>query len=58
MLLRSYLDIDGVINFKIYLPSSPGAMADSEKKNGRMGIQKFEYLQNEKSFMDKVKKKS
>ena len=29
-------------------------MADGEK-NGKTEIQKFEYLENEKSFLDKIK---
>ena len=44
-----------VINFKIYLKSSSQAMADREKKRGRVEIQKFEYLENEKSFLDEIK---
>ena len=38
--------------FKIYLGSGSTAMADREKKWGKMEIQKFEYLENEKSFLD------
>ena len=30
-------------------------MADREKKRGKMEIQKFEYLENEKSFLDEIK---
>ena len=30
-------------------------MADSEKKKGRTEIQNFEYLENEKSFLDEIK---
>ena len=30
-------------------------MADREKKEGKTKIQKFEYLENENSFLDKIK---
>ena len=30
-------------------------MADRKKKEGKMKIQKFEYLENEKSFLDETK---
>ena len=30
-------------------------MADREKKEAKMEIQKFEYLENEKSFLDELK---
>ena len=30
-------------------------MTDSEKKGGKTKIQKFEYLENEKSFLDEIK---
>ena len=30
-------------------------MADREKKEGKMEIQKFEYLENKKSFLDEIK---
>ena len=30
-------------------------MADMEKKEGKRKIQKFEYLDNEKSFLDEIK---
>ena len=30
-------------------------MADMEKKEGKTKIQKFEYLENEKSFLDAIK---
>ena len=30
-------------------------MADREKKRGRTEIQKSEYLENEKSFLDEIK---
>ena len=43
-----------VINFKIYLQTTLKAMADREKKRGRK-IQKCEYLENEKSFLDEIK---
>ena len=54
MLLSSYLDKDDVINFKIFLESASIAMADREK-DGKMGMQKFEYLENKKSFLDEIK---
>ena len=43
-----------VINFKMYLQTTLKAMADREKKRGRK-IQKYEYLENEKSFLDEIK---
>ena len=43
-----------VINFKVYLQTTLKAMADREKKRGRK-IQKYEYLENEKSFLDEIK---
>ena len=43
------------INFNIYLWSTSKAMTDREKKEGKTEIQKFEYLENEKSFLDEVK---
>ena len=52
MLLSSRLDIDDVINFKIYLRSYYKAMIERGGK-GRRDIQKFEYL--EKSFLDEIK---
>ena len=30
-------------------------MADREKKKGKMEKQKFEYLENNKSFLDEIK---
>ena len=30
-------------------------MADREKKEGKTKIQKFEYLEKEKSFLDEIK---
>ena len=47
--------VDDVINFKIYIGSSSRAMADREEKEGKMEIQKAEYLENEKSFSDEIK---
>ena len=46
--------IDEVINFKIYLQSASEAMADREKE-GKTEIQKLEYLEKEKSFLDEIK---
>ena len=34
VLLSSYLDIDGIVKFNIYLWSSSKAMADREEKTG------------------------
>ena len=31
------------------------AMADREKKEGKMKIQKIEHLENKKSFLDEIK---
>ena len=45
------LTVDDIVNFKIYPGSSSKAIADREK----MEIQKFEYLENEKSFLDEIK---
>ena len=41
--------MDDAINFKIYLQSS------SNWPTGKTEIQKFEYLKNEKSHLDKIK---
>ena len=43
------------MNFKNFLGSTSEAMADREKKEGKTKIQKFEYLENENSFFDKIK---
>ena len=43
------------MNCKIYLRLSCKAMADREKKVGAMETQKFEYLENEKSYLDEIK---
>ena len=45
--------VDDVINFKIDLGSTPKAMADREKK--KVEVQKLEYLENEKKFLDEIK---
>ena len=45
---------DDIINFRIFFGSTSQAMADSGKK-GKTKIQKFEYLENEKSFLDEIK---
>ena len=50
-LLSSYLVI---INFKIYLPSSSKRMANREKEE-KTETEKFEYDENEKSFLDEIK---
>ena len=47
--------VDGIISFKIYFGSTSKAMADREKKRGLTEIQKFEYLEYEKSFFDEIK---
>ena len=44
--------MDNIINFKIHLRSSFGQQGEKE---GRMEIQKFECLKNEKSFFDEIK---
>ena len=41
------------MNFKIFLGSTSKVMADREKKEGKKKIQKFGYLENEKSFLMK-----
>ena len=51
--LSSYLHNYDAIKFKIYLRSSSKAMADREKR-GKTNKQKFEYLENEKSFLDEI----
>ena len=43
------------MNFKIYLRSTSKAMADREKKKGEAEVQKLEYLENEKIFLDEIK---
>ena len=46
--------VHDIIKFKIYLGSTSKAMADREKE-GKTEIQKLEYLENEKSFLDEIK---
>ena len=53
--LSSYLDSWWCLNFKIDLGSSSKAMADREKKRRRWKYKKFEYLKNEKTFLDEIK---
>ena len=48
--------VNDVTNFKIYLQTSSKAMADRDKKKEKKEIQKFKYLKNEKSFLNKVKR--
>ena len=55
MLLSSHLDVDDVMSCKIFLGSTSKAMTDREQKEGKMKIQTFEYLENEKSFLDEIK---
>ena len=43
-----------MINFNIFLQSTSKAMADREK-SGKTEIQKIEYLENEKIFLDEIK---
>ena len=43
------------MNFKISLESTFKAMADRGKKKGMKKIQKFEYPENENSFLDEIK---
>ena len=40
--------------FEIYLRSTSRVVADGEKE-GKTEIQKFEYLKNEKNFLDETK---
>ena len=47
--------IDDFINFNIYISSPSKAIAVKEKKEGKIEIQKFKYLENEKSFIDEIK---
>ena len=49
VLLSSYLDSRDVIDFKIYLRSTPKAMADREKRGVDRNT-KVEYLENKESF--------
>ena len=42
------------VNFKIHFQSTSKAMTD-RGKNGKTGIQKSEYLENEKSFLNEIK---
>ena len=46
--------VDDIVNFKIYIQSTSKAMADWGEK-GRTEIQKSEYLENEKNFLDEIK---
>ena len=56
VLLISYLVSWWCHDVKTFLGSTSKAMADKGKKEGKMEIQKFEYLKNEKSFSDEIKK--
>ena len=47
------LTMDDIMNFKIFLRSSSKTMAN-RKKEGKMDIQRFEYLENEPSFLDEM----
>ena len=47
------LTVDEIMNFKIYFLSSSKAMAN-KKKEGKMEIQKFEYLENKPSSLDEI----
>ena len=42
------------MSFKIFLGSTSKAMVDWEQKEGKMKIQRFDYLENEKSFLDET----
>ena len=55
VLLSSYLDNWDAINFKTFPGPTSKAMADREKKDGKTKIQKLEYLENEKNFLDEIK---
>ena len=54
-LIKFLFRVDDVIKFKTYLQTTSKAMADREKKKGKREIQKFKYLENEKSFCDEIK---
>ena len=56
VLLISYLDSWWCHDVKTFLGSTSKAMANKGKKEGKMEIQKFEYLNIEKSFSDEIKK--
>ena len=48
--------MEDVTNFRKIIPSSAKAMADREKREEKTTeTQKFEYLKNEKSFLDEIK---
>ena len=55
MFLSPYLDNCWRDKFKIYLESSTKRMADRENWGEVGKIQKFEYLENEKRFLDEIK---
>ena len=46
--------IDDAINFKIYLWSSPEAMADRERRVEEGNTKKIEYLENENIFLHEI----
>ena len=46
--------VDDVINFKIIL-DQPLKQWLTGRKEGKVEIQKLEYLENEKSFLDEIK---
>ena len=39
-----FRQLNDIINFNIFLESASRAMADREKKEGKMNIEKFEHL--------------
>ena len=45
--------VDDIINLKIFLGSTPKAMADREKQ-GKTKIEKLKYLKDGKSFLDEI----
>ena len=48
--------VDDVINFKIYLGSTPKQwLTWQEEKERKTEIEKFEYLDNNKNFLDEIK---
>ena len=47
--------VDDIIYFKIYLQSTSKAMADWGEKEGKTKIEKFENLENKRSFLDEKK---